>query len=171
MTGMQRVTADKKDKIVFGGRRQRHTPPSPLPCTARTAGLAGWVLELHIPLPFPTPLPSPLLPLLREGNGTEAPAPAPAPASRPPHHTHRWVGGVGSEAAHSSAPSPASRPLHTARTAGLAGFWNCCRMKQSGEAAAMASAFSTAPFMPLAGSVRTSSAPKALQEGGEGRRR
>ena len=55
MTGMQRVTADKKDKIVFGGRRQRHTPPSPLPCTTRTAGLAGWVLELHIPLPPPLP--------------------------------------------------------------------------------------------------------------------
>lgn len=38
-------------------------------------------------------------------------------------------------------------------TAGLAGFSNCCRMKESGVAAASSSAFATAPFMPLAGSA------------------
>ena len=44
----------------------------------------------------------------------------------------------------------------------LEGFSNCCRMKELGVSAASLLAISTAPRMALAGSVSTSSAPKAL---------
>ena len=44
--------------------------------------------------------------------------------------------------------------------AGFAGFSNCCSMYESGVLFTISSAFATAPFMPLAGSVSTSSAPK-----------
>ena len=47
------------------------------------------------------------------------------------------------------------------RAFGLAGFSNCCRMTALGCDAAISSALATAPFMPFAGSVSTSSAPNA----------
>ncbi|MNC78731.1 hypothetical protein D3C75_1310170 [compost metagenome] len=47
--------------------------------------------------------------------------------------------------------------------AGLAGLSNCAGMKKrAGSLATISPAFSIAPFMPLAGSVSTSSAPSAL---------
>ncbi|MNC58445.1 hypothetical protein D3C75_1081740 [compost metagenome] len=47
--------------------------------------------------------------------------------------------------------------------AGLAGLSNCAGMKKfDGSLATISPAFSIAPFMPLAGSVNTNSAPSAL---------
>ena len=46
-------------------------------------------------------------------------------------------------------------------TSGLAGFSNCCGMKESGVSAASSSALAIAPFMPFAPGVSTSSAPYA----------
>ncbi len=47
--------------------------------------------------------------------------------------------------------------------AGFASFANCLASTEPGVSAAMRSASSTACFMPLVGSVSTSSAPKALR--------
>ena len=66
----------------------------------------------------------------------------------------------------STAPSVSfqiSGPVVFSWIAGLAGLSNCCGMKySSGFEAAISVAFSMAPFMPLAASVSTSSAPRAL---------
>ena len=59
--------------------------------------------------------------------------------------------------------SQISGPVVSKCTLGLAGFSNCWRMYASELLAASSSAFITAPFMPLAGSVSTRSAPKALR--------
>lgn len=47
-------------------------------------------------------------------------------------------------------------------TFGFAGFSNCCSMYELVVFFRISSAFCTAPFIPLAGSVKISSAPKAL---------
>ncbi|MCY1311339.1 hypothetical protein D9M70_616270 [compost metagenome] len=66
----------------------------------------------------------------------------------------------------STAPSVSlqiSGPVVFSWIAGLAGFSNCCSSRYcAGSEAASSLAFSMAPFMPLAGSVSTSSAPRAL---------
>ncbi|MCY1291143.1 hypothetical protein D9M70_403200 [compost metagenome] len=66
----------------------------------------------------------------------------------------------------STAPSVSfqiSGPVVFSWIAGLAGLSNCCGMKYcAGSLATIASASAIAPFMPLAGSVSTSSAPRAL---------
>ncbi|MCY1545816.1 hypothetical protein D9M68_817760 [compost metagenome] len=66
----------------------------------------------------------------------------------------------------STAPSVSlqiSGPVVCSWMAGLAGFSNCCNSKYCpGLPFASSLAFSMAPFMPLAGSVSTSSAPRAL---------
>ena len=66
----------------------------------------------------------------------------------------------------STAPSVSfqiSGPVVFSWMAGLAGLSNCAGMKWVvGLAATSASASAMAPFMPLAGSVSTSSAPRAL---------
>mmetsp|Transcript_13605 Transcript_13605/g.23914 ORF Transcript_13605/g.23914 Transcript_13605/m.23914 type:complete len:234 (-) Transcript_13605:427-1128(-) len=54
-----------------------------------------------------------------------------------------------------------SGPVVRLWTSGLAGFSNCCRMKLFAVRAAISLHFSTAPRIPLAGSVSTSWAPKA----------
>ena len=59
--------------------------------------------------------------------------------------------------------SQISGPVVSKCTFGFAGFSNCCRMYASPFFAASSSAFITAPFIPLAGSVRTRSAPNALR--------
>ena len=56
-----------------------------------------------------------------------------------------------------------SGPVVRKWMSGLAGFLNCCGRKYLfGSLATISSALAMAPFMPLAPSVRTSSAPKAL---------
>mmetsp|Transcript_17445 Transcript_17445/g.49058 ORF Transcript_17445/g.49058 Transcript_17445/m.49058 type:complete len:236 (-) Transcript_17445:61-768(-) len=54
-----------------------------------------------------------------------------------------------------------SGPVVRRCTSALAGLLNCCRMWAPSVAAAISSALATAPPIPLAGSVSTSSAPKA----------
>ncbi|SVJ77396.1 Uncharacterised protein [Klebsiella pneumoniae] len=70
------------------------------------------------------------------------------------------------ETSTSTAPSVSfqiSGPVVFSWIAGLAGLSNCCGMKYfPGSPATSSSAFWIAPFMPFAGSVRTSSAPSAL---------
>ena len=64
----------------------------------------------------------------------------------------------------STAPLAAAQisgPVVSACTRAFAGLRNCCRTCESGVRAATSSAFATAPAIPCAGSVRTSSAPKA----------
>ncbi len=58
-----------------------------------------------------------------------------------------------------SVSSQISGPVEALWAAGLAGFTNCPGMKPPGISFASSSAFSMAPFMPPAPSVRTSSAP------------
>jgi hypothetical protein len=57
--------------------------------------------------------------------------------------------------------STSSTPVVAWWTAGLVGFLNCCGMNAWGSAAAIASAFSTAPRMTRSAGVRCSSAPYA----------
>ena len=56
-----------------------------------------------------------------------------------------------------------SGPVVALWIAGFAGFTNCPGMKLPGISFASSSAFAMAPFMPLAPSVRTSSAPYAFR--------
>ena len=51
--------------------------------------------------------------------------------------------------------------LEANNTLGLAGFSNCLKKKLLGTLLKSSSAFSRTPSMPLAGSVRYNSAPKA----------